>query len=393
MAYIHPSLLDVYRRADLTFVRGEGAYLYTDKGEKFLDFTSGIAVNCLGHCHPKLVSALQEQATKLWHTSNLFRVEGQEKLADRLTSLTFADRVFFNNSGAEALETAIKTARRYHWVRGDKARNRILSFPNAFHGRTIADLAAAGARGDMGGFGPAPEGFDQVEEFTIDAVRSALSDETAAILLEPVQGEGGINVFPNDFLREIRKICDETGSLLIYDEVQCGVGRTGKLFAYEWSGATPDIMAVAKGIGGGFPLGACLASENAAAGMDPGAHGSTFGGNPLAMAVGLAVLDEVARPEFLAHVVEMGEYLSAALNDLSSRRSNVFSGERGLGLMRGLVCNMPAADMLAAARNHHALFPRAKGDVVRLLPPLNIEKTHVDEAVAALDSAAGDVAS
>src|SRR3990167_9231396 len=299
-------LYDTFARAPLAFARGEGCWLETTDGRRFLDFSSGVAVNSLGHAHPKLVAALTEQAGKVWHVSNLYRIPEQERMAELLCGLTFAEKVFFANSGAEAVECAIKTARCYQFVSGHPERTRIITFAGAFHGRTLATLAATGNPKYLEGFGPTPEGFVQLPLGDLKAVEKAMGPETAAIMIEPIQGDGGIRLVPGQFLRELRALADRHGLLLIFDEVQTGTGRTGKLFAYEWSGATPDIMTVAKGIGGGFPIGACLATAEAAKGMTPGTHGSTFGGNPLAMAVGAAVIETIAAPGFLDHVREMG---------------------------------------------------------------------------------------
>ena len=301
-------LLPTYSRADVAFERGEGPYIYSTSGERFLDFGGGIAVNVLGHAHPHLVAALTAQAAKLWHTSNLYRIPGQERLAERLVAATFADTVFFGNSGAEAVECSIKMARKYHAARGEPQRYRLITVEGAFHGRTLATIAAGGQKKYLEGFGPKVEGFDQVPFGDHEALIQAIGPETAGILIEPIQGEGGIRPFGWDYLRTLRALCDEQGLLLVLDEIQTGFGRTGKLFAHEWAGIAPDIMAIAKGLGGGFPVGACLATEKAAAGMTSGTHGSTFGGNPLAMAVGNAVLDVVLAPGFLDHVNRVANY-------------------------------------------------------------------------------------
>ncbi len=306
------ALLPTYARSDLVFERGEGAYLFTPEGERYLDFGSGVAVTSLGHAHPKLVEALTAQAKKLWHVSNLHRIPGQERLAERLCTVTFADRVFFANSGAEAVECAIKTARRYHATNGAPKRYRLVTFAGAFHGRTLATIAAGGQAKHLEGFGPPVDGFDQVEAGDIKQVEAAIGDATAGILIEPIMGEGGMREVSWRFLQDLRALCDDKGILLVLDEVQSGMGRTGRLFAHEWAGITPDIMATAKGLGGGFPVGACLTTEAAGAGMTAGSHGSTFGGNPLAMAVGNAVLDVMLEPGFLDHVASMGLRLQAA---------------------------------------------------------------------------------
>ncbi|SHG64550.1 acetylornithine/N-succinyldiaminopimelate aminotransferase [Kaistia soli DSM 19436] len=382
------ALFDTFARAPLAFERGEGAWLFTPEGEAYLDFSAGIAVNSLGHANPTLVAALTEQAGKLWHTSNLFRIPGQERLAERLVDASFADRVFFANSGAEANECAIKTARRYHYVSGRPERYHIVTVEGAFHGRTLATLAAGGQQKYLDGFGPKADGFDQVAFGDISLVKAAVTPETAAIMIEPIQGEGGVRAFSNGFLRELRTLCDAEGLLLIMDEVQTGVGRTGKLFAYEWTGITPDILTLAKGIGGGFPLGACLATNEAAKGMTPGTHGTTFGGNPLAMAVGNAVLDVVLADGFLDHVRETGIYLKQRLAALVDQHPDVFDGVRGEGLLVGLHGVKPAPEIVAALRAQHMLVAGAGDNVVRLLPPLTVGREEVDAAVAKLEAAA-----
>ena len=382
------SVLPTYARADLAFERGEGAYMFTDKGERYLDLAGGIAVNSLGHAHPALVKALQEQAGKLWHTSNLYRIPGQEKLAKRLTEATFADLVFFTNSGVEAIECAIKMARRFHHVEGHPERFRIITFEGAFHGRSLAGIAAGGQAKHLDGFGPKVDGFDQVPFGEFKALRAAIGPATAALMVEPIQGEGGLRPAEPEFLRALRRLADENGLLLIFDEVQTGVGRTGKLFAHEWAGVTPDIMAIAKGIGAGFPVGACLATTNAAKGLVVGTHGSTFGGNPLAMAVGNAVLDEVLKPGFLEHVVLVGNFARQQFASLIAEQPNVFAEVRGIGLMLGLKMNVPNTEFLAALRKQHVLAVGGGDNVVRIVPPLIIEESHVREALAALSAAA-----
>ncbi|WP_018182012.1 aspartate aminotransferase family protein [Kaistia granuli] len=381
------SLYDTFARAPLEFERGEGAWVFTRDGDAYLDFSAGIAVNTLGHANPVLVQALTEQAGKLWHTSNLFRIPGQERLADTLVANTFADRVFFANSGAEANEAAIKTARRYHYVNGQPERYRILTIEGAFHGRTLATLAAGGQQKYLDGFGPKTEGFDQVPFGDMDAIKAAVTPATAAIMIEPIQGEGGVRTFPNDFLRELRALCDAEGMLLIMDEVQTGIGRTGKLFAYEWTGIAPDILTAAKGIGGGFPLGACLATNEAAKGMTPGTHGTTFGGNPLAMAVGNAVLDVVLSDGFLEHVRETARYLNQRLGALLDSHPGVVDDIRGEGLLIGLHALKPIPEVVAALREQRMLAAGAGDNVLRLLPPLNIGKAEVDAAIDKLDAA------
>ena len=383
-----PSLLPTYNRADVAFVRGEGPYLFAEDGQRYLDFGAGIAVNAFGHAHPKLVAALTEQAGKLWHTSNLYRVPGQESLSKRLVENTFADTVFFTNSGVEACELAFKMARRYQYVSGHPERFRIITFEGAFHGRTLAGIAAGGQAKYLEGFGPKVEGFDSIPAGDLKAVQAAIVPETAAILVEPIQGEGGVRVLPAEFLRGLRALCDERGLLLIFDEIQTGIGRTGKLFAYEWLGIAPDIMPIAKGIGGGYPLGACLATAEAAKGMTPGTHGSTYGGNPLGMAVGNAALDLVLAPEFLPHVEAIGNYLCQQLAGLLAEHPTVFEEVRGQGLMLGLKLRVPNTEFVAAARKQGLLLVGAGDNVVRLLPPLIIEETQVREATAMLSAAA-----
>ncbi len=380
-------LYDTFARAPIAFVRGEGAWLETTDGRRVLDFSGGVAVNSLGHAHPALIAALTEQAGKLWHVSNLYRIPEQEALAARLCALTFADKVFFGNSGAEAVECAIKTARRYHFVEGHPERIRIVTFAGAFHGRTLATLAATGNAKYLEGLGAPVAGFDQVPLGDLKAVAAAVGRETAAIMIEPIQGEGGVRRVDGQFLRELRALCDKHGLLLIFDEVQTGVGRTGRLFAYEWSGVTPDIMATAKGIGGGFPLGACLATAEAAKGMTVGTHGSTFGGNPLAMAVGNAVIDIVGKPEFLDHVRAMGLYFKQRLASVADSHPGVLAEVRGEGLLVGIRCIRPAADVIAAMREHGLLAAAAGDNVVRLLPPLNVGEAEIEAAIDRLDGA------
>jgi len=382
-------LYDSFARAPIAFVRGEGAWLETTDGQRLLDFSSGVAVNALGHAHPALIAALTAQAGKLWHVSNLYRIPEQEAFAEKLCRETFADKVFFCNSGAEAVECAIKTARRYHFVGGHPERTRIVTFAGAFHGRTLATLAAAGNPKYLEGFGPPVPGFDQVPLGDLDAVKAAITPATAAIMIEPIQGEGGIRQVDGRFLRDLRALADKHGLLLIFDEVQSGVGRTGKLFASEWSGVAPDIMAAAKGIGGGFPLGACLATAEAARGMTPGSHGSTFGGNPLAMAVGKALVDIVSAPAFLEHVRAMGLYFKQRLAAVVDSHPEVVGEVRGEGLLIGVRCLVPAADVVGAMRAHGLLGVAASNNVVRLLPPLNVTEAEIDEALARFDRALG----
>ena len=383
-----PSLLPTYARADVAFVRGEGAYLFDEAGKSYLDFGAGVAVNALGHAHPHLVAALTEQAGRLWHTSNLYRVPGQERLSRRLIEATFADTVFFTNSGVEAIECSIKTARRYHFANGAAERFRIVSFEGAFHGRTLAAIAAGGQAKYLEGFGPKVEGFDQVPFGDLKALEAAVTPATAALLIEPIQGEGGLRPVPPEFLRALRRLCDERGMLLIFDEIQTGIGRTGILFAHEWAGVQPDIMAIAKGIGGGFPVGACLATAEAAKGMTTGTHGTTFGGNPLAMAVGNAVLDIVLAPGFLEHVERVGNYAKQQLASLVSEHPSVFEDVRGQGLMLGLKMRVPNSEFIDALRAHGMLAIGAGDNVVRLLPPLIIEETQVREALEKLSATA-----
>ncbi len=380
------AILPTYNPADLAFERGEGAYLFTEDGRRYLDFTSGIGVTCLGHAHPHLVTALQEQAGKLWHCSNLFTIPGQQRLAERLVANSFADTAFFCNSGAEAVEAGIKTVRRFHHAAGHPERFRIICAENAFHGRTLADISAGGQEKHTQGFGPLVEGFDHVPFANLNELRSAIGPETAAILIEPVQGEGGVRPASEEYLRGLRAAADEFGLLLFFDEVQCGMGRTGKLFAHEWAGVTPDIVAVAKGIGGGFPLGALLASEKAAASMDGGSHGSTYGGNPLAMAAGNAVLDVLLGDGFLDHVTAMGTLLRERLADLAGRYRGIVTGVRGLGLMLGIECAVPNRDLIAKLRDKGLLTVAAGDNVLRLLPPLVIEESHIDEAMEILET-------
>ncbi|CAN7161639.1 aspartate aminotransferase family protein [Rhizobium rhizogenes] len=384
-------LYDTYMRAPLRFERGEGVWLFTETGERYLDFAAGVAVNSLGHAHPHLVAELKAQADKVWHLSNLYEVPGQEKLSKRLTEATFADKVFFTNSGAEALECAIKTARRYQFSKGHPEKFHIITFEGAFHGRTIATIAAGGQEKYLEGFGPKAPGFDQVPFGDLDAVRAVITDATAAILIEPVQGEGGIRPATNEFMRGLRQICDEHGLLLILDEVQCGVGRTGKLFAHEWAGIRPDIMAVAKGIGGGFPLGACLATAEAASGMKAGTHGSTYGGNPLAMAVGNAVLDIVLADGFLEHVRDITLVFRQGLASLQDRFPDIIEDIRGEGLMMGIKAAIPQAELLQAIRAEHMLGVPAGDNVIRLLPPLVVTAEEAREGIARIERAAESV--
>jgi acetylornithine/N-succinyldiaminopimelate aminotransferase len=380
-------LLPTYARADLSFEKGEGPWLYGRDGERYLDFGAGVAVNALGHAHPHLVQALTEQAAKLWHTSNLFRIPEGERLAQRLVENTFADVVFFSNSGAEANEAAIKMARKHHAAGGRPERFRIVTFEGAFHGRTLATIAAGGQAKYLEGFGPKVEGFDQVPVEDLEALKAAIGPETAALMIEPIQGEGGVRSVSNGFLRELRALCDQHGLLLIFDEIQTGIGRTGKLFAYEWTGVTPDIMSIAKGIGGGFPLGGCLATAEAAKGMTLGTHGSTFGGNPLAMAVGNAVLDVILEPGFLQEVERKGLLLKQRLAALKDRHPGVIAEVRGFGLLTGLRTLVPNTEFIAAARAQKLILIGAGDNVARLLPPLIVSDADIGEAIDRLEAA------
>jgi len=380
-------LLPTYTRADLAFERGEGAWLTSTTGERYLDFGSGVAVNVLGHAHPALVEALTDQAQKVWHVSNLFRIPEAERLADRLCAASFADLVFFCNSGAEAMEGAIKTARKYHAVSGHPERVDIITYEGAFHGRTLATLAAGGQKKYLEGFGPVAGGFVQVPFADLEATKKAIGPTTAAILIEPIQGEGGVRVVPPQFLRDLRKLCDDNGLMLVFDEVQTGIGRTGELFGYMHSGIAPDIMALAKALGGGFPIGAFLATAEAGKGMTAGTHGSTFGGNPLATRVGNAVLDVVLAPGFLDHSRRMSLLLKQRLAELKDRYPSVIAEIRGEGLLLGICCVVPNGDMVTALRNEKMLAIAAGDNVVRLLPPLIIDEAGVAEGVAMIDRA------
>lgn len=383
-----PSVLPSYARAPLSFVKGEGAWLIDEKGERYLDLGAGIAVNSLGHAHPKLVAVLKAQAESLWHTSNLYNIPNQQDLADRLVANTFADTVFFTNSGTEAMECAVKMARKYFSHAGQGQRYKVIAFEQSFHGRSLAMIAAAGAEKLVAGFGPKMPGFVQVPFEDLAAVEAAIDDETAAILIEPIQGEGGILPASDSFLEALRTLCDEQGLLLIMDEIQCGVGRTGKLFAHEWAGVSPDIMAIAKGIGGGFPLGACLATERAAAGMTAGTHGSTYGGNPLACAVGSAVMEEIANDPFLNSVRAKSGTLRQKLEGLVASHPKVFKEVRGTGMMLGVVCLVPNVDVVSSGYAHHVLTVPGGENVIRLLPPLTISSDEIGEAVNRLDATA-----
>ncbi|WP_170443475.1 aspartate aminotransferase family protein [Ruegeria arenilitoris] len=386
-----PSVLPTYNRAPLTFVKGEGAWLTEADGRRFLDLGAGIAVNALGHAHPALVGALTEQAHALWHVSNLYQIPQQQALADKLVDLTFADTVFFTNSGTESCELAVKMARKYFYDQGQPERVEIITFDGSFHGRSSAGIAAAGSEKMTKGFGPLLPGFVHVAFGDLDGVTNAISDKTAAIMIEPIQGEGGIRPVPDVELKALRQICDDNGLLLILDEVQCGVGRTGKLFAHEWAGITPDIMMVAKGIGGGFPLGAVLATEAAASGMTAGTHGSTYGGNPLGCAVGCAVLDHVATPAFLDGVNRKAGLLRQKLEGLVADHPDVFEEVRGSGLMLGLKCKAPNTDVVAAGYENEVITVPAADNVIRLLPPLTLTEDDIAQAQIRLEKAARQV--
>lgn len=381
------AVMPTYARYDLAFERGEGVWLIDEKGERFLDCGAGIAVNLLGHAHPHLVSALQAQAEKLWHTSNLYHIKGQTQLAERLVAHSFADKVFFANSGAEAIECAIKMARKYFAAKGMPEKNRIICFEGAFHGRTLATLSAAGNAKYLDGFGPPLDGFDHVPLGDIDAVKSAISEKTAAIMIEPLQGEGGVREVSPTFMKALRDICDNAGILLICDEVQTGMGRTGHLFAHEISQISPDIMALAKGLGGGFPIGACLATDDAACGMRAGSHGSTFGGNPLACAVGNAVLDIVLEEGFLENVRTKSLIFKQKLAALCDHYPDIFENVRGEGLLLGLKCKTLNTDVVSAFIEAHLLCVPAGDNIVRLIPPLIITQDELEEAANRMTSA------
>ena len=387
-----PSILPTYSRAPLTFVKGEGSWLIEQDGRRFLDLGAGIAVNALGHAHPKLVAALTAQASAIWHTSNLYNIPSQQKLADLLVENTFADTAFFTNSGTEACELAVKMARKYWYDKGQEDRTEIITFDGSFHGRSSAGIAAAGSEKMTKGFGPLLPGFTHLPFGDHDALQAAVRDKIAAIMVEPVQGEGGIRPLPDACLKGLRDLCDEHGILMILDEVQCGVGRTGKLFAHEWSGITPDIMMVAKGIGGGFPIGAVLATEDAASGMTAGTHGSTYGGNPLGCAVGAAVLETIADDAFLADVNRKAGLLRQKLEGLVAAHPEVFESVRGSGLMIGIKCKATNTDIVDAGYAAGVLTVPAADNVIRLLPALNITDADIATAVDLLDQAAASLA-
>ncbi|WP_370048032.1 MULTISPECIES: aspartate aminotransferase family protein [Salipiger] len=387
-----PSVLPTYSRAPLHFVKGEGTWLVEEDGRRFLDLGSGIAVNALGHAHPALVAALTAQAQNLWHVSNLYEIPQQQALADKLVAASFADTVFFTNSGTESCELAVKMARKYWYDKGQPEKTDIIAFAGSFHGRSSAGIAAAGSEKMTKGFGPLLPGFKHLPWGDHEALDAAIDDNTAAILIEPVQGEGGIRPLPDQCLQGLRKLCDEKGVLLVLDEVQCGIGRTGRLFAHEWAGIAPDIMMVAKGIGGGFPLGAVLATEEAASGMTAGTHGSTYGGNPLGCAVGCAVMDHVTEPAFLDGVNRKAGLLRQKLEGLVAAHPDIFEEVRGMGLMLGLKCKIAPADLVKAGYEALVITVPAADNVVRLLPPLTITEDEIGEAIARLDTAASALA-
>lgn len=386
------AVMPVFARTDIIFERGEGTWLFTADGRRFLDFAAGVAVNSLGHTHPHLVAKLKEQVDKLWHCSNLYRVAGQEKVAARLVAHSFADTVFFCNSGAEAMECALKVARRFHQAQGAKEKYRVITARGAFHGRTLATISAGGQEKHLDGFAPRVEGFDQVALGNLNEARAAITPETAAVVVEPVQGEGGILPCDPAYLRGLRAMADEFGLLLIFDEVQTGMGRTGKLFAHEWSDVAPDVMALAKGLGGGFPVGACLATERAAQYMTPGSHGSTFGGNPLAMAAADAVLDVMLASGFFESVNAAGDKLWAGVQAVAARYPNIITEVRGKGLMIGLKCGIPNGDVVARLMAHGLLTVGAGDNVVRLVPPLIIGDSEIDAAVSIIEKSAAELA-
>jgi len=387
-----PTVLPTYNRAPLAFTKGEGSWLLAEDGQRYLDLGAGIAVNALGHAHPELIQALTDQAAKVWHVSNVYTIPEQQQLADMLVDRTFADTVFFTNSGTEAAELAIKMARKHHYEAGHPDRTEIIAFEGAFHGRSTGAIAAAGSEKMVKGFGPLMPGFTHLKWADHDAIRAAITEKTCAVIIEPIQGEGGIRVVPDQCLKGLRDLCDTTGTLLIFDEVQCGMGRTGRLFAHEWAGVTPDIMMVAKGIGGGFPLGAVLATEHAATGMTAGTHGSTYGGNPLGCAVGAKVTEIISDPAFLAEVARKGALFRQGLESLVARHPAVFEGVRGEGLMLGLKCKPAPADVVKAGYAAGVLTVAAADNVLRLLPALNIPDADIAEALTRLDQAATQLA-
>jgi acetylornithine/N-succinyldiaminopimelate aminotransferase len=380
-------LLPTYARINLAFERGEGAWLIATNGDRYLDFASGVAVNALGHAHPRLVAALAEQAQKVWHVSNLYQIPEAERVAQRLCDASFADVVFFCNSGAEAMECAIKMVRKYQSANGAPERYRVITFEGAFHGRTLATLAAGGQKKYLDGFGPVVEGFDQVPFSDLEATKRAVTAETAAILIEPIMGEGGVRVVAPTFLRALRELCDQNGLLLVFDEVQTGMGRTGELFAYQRAGVAPDVMALAKALGGGFPVGACLATREAAKGMTTGTHGSTFGGNPLAMSVANAVLDVMLEPGFLDRVRQTGLLFKQRLAQIKDSYPSLIAEVRGEGLLVGLRATVPVAELVTALRDEKMITVPSGDNVVRLLPPLIVSEQEIGEAIARLDRA------
>ena len=379
------AILETYSRRQLSFSHGKGCYLFSTSNEKYLDFVSGIAVNALGHCHDHLVKTMQNQAEKLWHVSNAFEIPEQEKLAKRLVKNTFADHVIFMNSGAEATEASIKIARKYFYEKGQKNKNRIITFKGAFHGRTLASLFAANNPDHTKGFEPKVDGFDQVDFGDHEGLKNTINKNTAAIMVESIFGEGGIKVIPSECLIGLRKICDENDLLLILDEVQCGIGRTGKFFAFEWSGIQPDIVPIAKGIGGGFPIGACLVNKKAGSGMKPGSHGSTFGGNPLAMSIGNAVLDIIFEKNFLENVFSLGNYFDEQLLKIKKKFPNIIEDVRGRGLLKGIKLKVENLTFINQLFEHKLLVVKASENVVRLLPPLIVNKNEIDEAISIID--------
>ena len=385
---MNSSILPTYNRAPIAFVAGQGSWLTTDDNRQFLDLGAGIAVNSLGHAHPVLVAALTNQAGQLWHTSNLYQIPAQQKLADQLVDLTFAEKVFFTNSGTEACELAVKMARKYFFDKGQVERVEIITFEGSFHGRSSAGIAAAGSAKLTKGFGPLLGGFRQVPFGQHELLNEAVNEKTAAVMIEPIQGEGGIRQVPDQCLKGLRDFCDSHGILLILDEVQCGVGRSGKLFAHEWAGIVPDIMMVAKGIGGGFPIGAVLSTEDAATGMTLGTHGSTYGGNPLGCAVGSAVLDIVSDPAFMMDINRKAALMRQGLEALTSQYSDIFKGVTGSGLMLGLRCRVSNNEVVNAGYDVGILTVPAAENVVRLLPALNIYDDDINEAFSCLERAA-----
>ena len=387
-----PPLMPVYNRAAIYFERGEGAYLFDEKGQRYLDFVQGVAVTALGHAHPRLVTALHEQAQKVWTVSNVFPTRPADKLAQKLVDISFADTVFFQNSGVEAWDCCIKVIRKYFSTIGQPQRYRVITFEGCFHGRSLSAIAASKTEKMAGGFGPMMDGFDQVAWGNLNEIRAAITEETAAISIEPVLGEGGLKPCTPDFMKELRAICDEFGLLLHFDEIQCGLGRTGKMFAYEHMGITPDVMSIAKALGNGYPIGACLATAKAAQGMVPGSHGSTYGGNPLATAVGNAVLDIMTAPDFLRTVAKTSAYFWRKLDEVIARHPKIFTEHRGMGLMQGLRCVPPNTDVIKALRAEKLLAIAAAENVIRMFPPLIVTETQIDEAVTILDRVATTLA-